>query len=71
MRENYKQSLSHEEWLIWHKDVKKWLIDHDWSITDLADAIGYSRATCFDALNQYDRCSKFFVAAVNEKMETT
>jgi hypothetical protein len=67
----YKQSLSHAEWLIWKKDVKKWLIDHDWSVRDLAEAIGYSAATCFDALNQYERCSKFFIAAVNEKMETT
>ena len=67
----YKQSLSHEQWLIWVKKVRKWCIDREWTVKDLAESIGYSAATCSDALNQYHRCSKFFIAAVNEKMETT
>ena len=64
----YKQSLTCDQWGSWSKEVKKWLIDQDWSKEDLGRAIGYSTSTCISALNQYDRCSKFFIAAVNDLM---
>lgn len=67
---DYSTSLSHEQWLLWVKRIKKWMIDNDFTIKDLAESIGYSKSTCVDALNQYDRCSRFLVAAINEKMES-
>ena len=64
----YKESLTNAEWERWSKEVRKWLIDMDWTKEDLGEAIGYSGKTCTDALGNYDRCSKFFIAAVNERM---
>ena len=66
--QDYKQQLSYEEYLDWRKKVLKWLIDHDMDKKDLADSIRYSKKTVYDALGSYERCSKFFVAAVNERM---
>ena len=67
-QQDYKQSLSYEEYLVWRKQVLKWLIDNDLDKKDLADSIGYSHKTVYDALGRYERCSKFLIAAVNEKM---
>lgn len=69
-QQDYKQSLSYEEYLVWRKKVLKWLIDNDLDKKDLADSIGYSKKTVYDALGCYDRCSKFLIAAVNERMMT-
>lgn len=68
--QDYKQQLSYEEYLAWRKKVLKWLIDKDLTKEDLAESIGYSKKTVYDALGRYERCSKFFVAAVNERMMT-
>lgn len=65
----YKKSLSHEQWLIFRKEVKKWCIDNDISKDDLAESVGYSGATLHGALSSYERCSGFLVAAITEKME--
>ena len=68
MGDDYKQVLTYEQYLKWRKRVLKWLIDNDLGKKDLAEAIGYSNKTVYDALGRFDRCSKFFVAAVNEKI---
>ena len=66
---DYKRSLSHDQWLVWRKDVRKWCIDMEISTDDLAESVGYSGATLHGALCVYERCSGFLVAAINEKME--
>ena len=67
--QDYKQQLSYEQYLVWRKKVLKWLIDNDWDKKDLAANIGYSEKTVYDALGRYERCSKFFIAAVNERIQ--
>ena len=67
--QDYKHQLSYEEYLVWRKQVLKWLIDHDLDKKDLAASIGYSEKTVYDALGRYERCSKFFIAAVNERIQ--
>lgn len=67
--ETYSQSLDIYEYDAWRKKVLKWMIDKDLTKADLANLTGYSSKTVYDALGAYERCSKFFVAAVNEVME--
>lgn len=65
----YKKALSHDEWIAWVKKVRKWMIDGELTNKEVAEITGYSYSTVSDALRQYDRCSKFFVAALDEWME--
>ena len=69
MGEEYSSSLSYEEWLEWKKKVKKWIIAHDIRMKDLSYITGYSVNTCYNALNSYSRCSRFFIASLNERMK--
>jgi hypothetical protein len=68
MGEEYSSSLSYEEWTNWVKRVRKWIIDHDIRMKDLSEITGYSVNTCYNALNSYTRCSRFFIAQLNERM---
>lgn len=65
---NYSEQLTAEEHRNWVKRVQIWLIKNDLTRRDLAEMVGYSYKTVVDSLNYYDRCSRFFVAAVNDKM---
>jgi hypothetical protein len=65
----YSQKLTLEEYSKWVKKVKMFLISNGISNDALADSTGYSVKTVYDSLKRYERCSRFFVAAVNEWME--
>lgn len=65
----YSQKLTLEEYSKWVKEVKMFLIANGIGNDALADSTGYSVKTVYDSLKRYDRCSRFFVAAVNEWME--
>lgn len=65
---SYAEPLTAAEYKEWKKKVFIWMIQNDLSKKDLADSIGYSYKTVVDSLGTYERCSRFFVAAINEKM---
>lgn len=65
---SYAEPLTAEQYKEWQKQVKIWLINNDMDKKDLGDAIGYSYKTVIDALSHYERCSRFFIAAVNDQM---
>lgn len=67
---DYSQKLSLEEYSEFVKKVKIFLIENEIGNDALADSTGYSVKTVYDSLKRYERCSRFFVAAVNEWMET-
>lgn len=66
---DYSTKLNIYEWDHFVKEVKKYLIDHDMSPADLAVLTGYSSKTIQNALNYYDRCSRFLVAMITDYME--
>ena len=66
---DYSTKLNIYEWDHFVKEVKKYLIDHDMSPVDLAVVTGYSSKTIQNALNYYDRCSRFLVVMITEYME--
>lgn len=66
----YSQKLTLEEYSKWVKKVKMFLIANGIGNDVLANSTGYSLKTVYDSLRNYDRCSRFFVATVNEWMET-
>lgn len=65
---SYSETLTAEEHKSWSKRVRIWLLQNDMDLKDLADQIGYAYKTVIDSLGNYERCSRFFVAAVNDRM---
>lgn len=66
---DYSTRLNVYEYDEWVRRVRKKMIDNDISPLDLASMTGYSIKTVYDSLRDYDRCSKFFIAAVNERLK--
>lgn len=64
----YAKKLNVYEYDEWVRRVRKAMIDKDISPLDLASMTGYSIKTVYDSLRDYDRCSRFFVATVNERL---
>jgi hypothetical protein len=64
----YAKKLNVYEYDEWVRRVRKAMIDKDISPLDLASMTGYSIKTVYDSLRDYDRCSRFFVATVCERL---
>lgn len=65
----YATRLNINEYENFIKEIKTFLVNNDLKIKDLANATGYSILTVYGALSDYNRCGRFFVAAVIEWME--
>ena len=64
----YAKKLNVYEYDEWVRRVRKAMIDKDISPLDLASMTGYSIKTVYDSLRDYDRCSRFFVSTVCERL---
>lgn len=64
----YSKKLDIYEYDKFIKDLKCFMIRHDLSVNDIAYGTGYAVNTVYAALNNYDRCSRFFAAMVDEYM---
>lgn len=65
---NYSIRLNVYDYENWVKQVKRIMIDRELEPIDLASMTGYSVKTVYDSLRDYDRCSRFFIAAVSERL---
>lgn len=65
---DYATELNISEYEDFKKQVKVFMAQNDIRPKDLARYTGYSVKTVYDALTNYSRCSRFFVAMVLEMM---
>jgi lambda repressor-like predicted transcriptional regulator len=65
----YAKRIALEEYEDWVKKVRIFTLKNNISMKELASITGYSRATLYAALTNYERCSRFVVARVEDLME--